>query len=286
MKYFFTFILMLVNILIAQNKNSVNYTDTLFIKHCSEIPIVDGNTNDKIWEEINWQPIDQVWITYGETIGEDDFNGFYKICWNEKTNLLYFLVKTHDDIFVDGYQYTTDPVKGKTYPDFDILEVFIDEDLSGGMHVFNSKNEIAEWGSNSVNAFTHHMVINKPEDGQIADLYVDCDIEGVSWDDYFIIDYKNHFNEYKVKRIGNDYYWEFSLAAYSDKYKHDKPEESRVNLYEGKKMGLSLAYCDNDGIDENPKTRDNFFGSVYVEEAAFNDHWKNADGYRRVVLVK
>ncbi|HPN38507.1 MAG TPA: sugar-binding protein [Melioribacteraceae bacterium] len=285
MKYFFTFLL-LSTILIAQNKNSVTFNDTLFIKHSDKIPVVDGIPNDEIWETINWEPIDQVWMTYGENIDKSDFNGFYKICWNEETNLLYFLVKTHDDYFVDGYKYSQNPAEGKNYPDFDILEIFIDEDLSGGLHVFNSKEEINLWGSNSVNAFTHHMVINKPDEGQTVTLYVDCDIEGISWEDYFIIDYKNHFNNYKVKRTGDEYCWEFSMGVYSDKYKHDKPEDSRVKLYNNKSMGLSLAYCDNDGVDESPKTRDNFFGSVYVEPDAYNDHWKDANGYRKVVLVK
>jgi hypothetical protein len=280
------FILCFSTLIFAQNKNSVNFNDTLLIRHCSEIPVIDGKDNDKIWAEIDWQPIDQVWMNYGESIPESDFYGYYKICWNEKSNLLYFLVKTHDDYFVDGYKYSKDPDLGKNYPDFDILEIFIDEDLSGGLHVFNSKDEIDQWGSSSVNAFTHHMVINKPDDGVCAELYADCDLEGISWDDYFIIDYKNHFKEYVVKRIGDDYYWEFSMGVYSDKYEHDKPEESRVKLKPNKCMGLSLAYCDNDGVDENPKTRDNFFGSVYVEPEAFNDHWKNADGYRRVKLIK
>lgn len=285
MKYLITILLFSV-LINAQNINSVKFTDTLFIKECKTIPIIDGNMEDEIWKELTWQPIDQVWINYGETIPESDFSGFYKICWNEKTNLLYFLVKTHDDVFVDGYKYDPNPLVGKNYPDFDILEVFIDEDLSGGLHVFNSVNEVDKWGSNSVNAFTHHMVINKPNDGETVGLYADCDLEGISWDNYFIIDYKNHFDEFKVKRDKDNYYWEFSLKVYSDKYKHESPDNSRIHLFANKCMGLSLAYCDNDGIDENPKTRDNFFGSVYVLPEAYNDHWKNADGYRRVKLIK
>ena len=50
-------------------------------------------------------------------------------------------------------------------------------------------------------------------------------------------------------------------------------------------MGLSLAYCDNDDPDENPKKRDNFFGSVWVPETANNDHWKDADGYGTIMLI-
>jgi hypothetical protein len=44
-----------------------------------------------------------------------------------------------------------------------------------------------------------------------------------------------------------------------------------------------MAYCDND----TPGTeRDNFFGSVWVPEEEYNDHWMNADGYGSVRLIK
>jgi hypothetical protein len=56
-------------------------------------------------------------------------------------------------------------------------------------------------------------------------------------------------------------------------------------LFDGKVMGLTLAYCDNDKPDVNPKTRDKFFGSVWVPAAAYNDHWMNADYFGIVKLT-
>jgi hypothetical protein len=48
-------------------------------------------------------------------------------------------------------------------------------------------------------------------------------------------------------------------------------------------MGMSMAYCEND----TPGTeRDNFFGSVWVPEEAYNDHWMNADGFGTVRLTR
>ena len=70
---------------------------------------------------------------------------------------------------------------------------------------------------------------------------------------------------------------------YDDSYDHSDPEASRVTLTGNREMGLSMAYCDND----TPGTaRDNFFGSVWVPEAAYNDHWMDADGFGRVRLIR
>ena len=79
---------------------------------------------------------------------------------------------------------------------------------------------------------------------------------------------------------------EFSLIVYNDTYEDGQADQARVQLAEGKEIGLSLACCDNDGADENPKTRDNFFGSVAVPEAKYNDHWIDAGDFGRVRLVE
>ena len=141
-------------------------------------------------------------------------------------------------------------------------------------------------GTNSSNAFSYHIVINAPKDGETTNDLVVCDITGKDWTNYITINYANHFKSFAARKNGTEMIWEFAIAVYSDKYDHKNPENSRVILSPNKKMGISLAYCDNDGLEENPKTRDNFIGSVYVEPDAYNDHWKNADGYRRVVLEK
>jgi hypothetical protein len=78
--------------------------------------------------------------------------------------------------------------------------------------------------------------------------------------------------------------WEFSLIVYNDTYEENNREAARIELSAGKIMGLSLAYCDNDDPNENPKRRDNMFGSVWEPEPR-NLHWQNADYFGRIKLV-
>ncbi len=274
-----------IDICEAQNNHSVKPNDTLVIFQSKELPTIDGNENDPCWGNIQWQPIDQTWIPYGDTVGRNDYFGEYKILWSKKTNLLYFVVKVTDDIFVDGYRYNSDPKKGDFYYNHDMLEVFIDEDHSGGLHVFDGENEIGkEWGINSANAFSYHMILDSPNDRETSHSFTACDLAGKSWDNYSIADYADHFQDFAMHKNGSEYIWEFSLKVYGDTYNDNNKEKSRVKLTSNKKMGISLAYCDNDDRNEDPKTRDNFFGSVAVPREANNDHWRNADLYRIVML--
>jgi len=285
--FLFLIFVLIANCFYAQNNLSIHTNDTLLISSTSKIPTIDGFDNDDCWKNTKWDPIDQVWMNYGDTLSNSDFSGKYKITWSPETNLLYFIAKTTDDVLVDGYVFNPDPKIADNYYNFDILEVFIDEDVSGGVHVFNGKGDIGkEWGTNSRNAFSHHIVINIPKDGETTKEVNICDIDGNSWDDYIISNYKHQFNDFIARRNGNEITWEFAIAVYTDKYDPQNPEAARVKLANNKKMSISFAYCDNDNLNENPPARDNFIGSVYVEKEQYNDHWKNADGYRRVKLVK
>jgi len=110
----------------------------------------DGISDEPVWENSRWYYIDQVWIPYRAALPAADFSGRFKVAWSEADNLLYFFAETSDDVFVDGYEYSSDPSSGGGYPDYDILEVFIDENKSGGKHVFDDG---ADWGTNGENAF-------------------------------------------------------------------------------------------------------------------------------------
>ncbi len=286
-KIFLLIVILIItsNVCGAQNNHSIKPDDTLIIYQSIELPTIDGKRNDHCWSNLQWQPIDQTWIPYGDTVARDDFFGEYKILWSKKTNLLYFLVKITDDVFVDGYRYNSDPKKGDFYYDHDMLEVFIDEDHSGGLHVFDGEGEIGkEWGANSANAFSYHMILDSPGENNTSRSFVACDLAGKSWDNYSIANYADHFNDFALHKNGNEYIWEFSIRVYSDHYQQNEKEKSRVQLYGNKQMGISLAYCDNDEQSEFPKTRDNFFGSVAVPKNANNDHWKNADHFSKVIL--
>jgi hypothetical protein len=243
-------------------------------KEATEIPTFDGVENDDCWTNAGWYPIDQTWITWGQSIDPADFHGEFKVSWSSQDNLMYFLVKITDDAFIDGYVYPNDG-----YPDFDIVEIFIDEDKSGGLHVFDNN---PTFGQNAENAFSYHLATSKPtEDGSSSDL-IACDISGTDWGNKITENYASHLPDFKLKRTGNIYTYEFALKVYTDDYSKSNPEASRRTLTENMLMGMSVAYCDNDAPDG---ARDNFFGSVWVPEAEYNDHWMNANGYGAVHLV-
>jgi hypothetical protein len=188
---------------------------------------------------------------------------------------MYYLVKVTDDAFIDGYVY---PASG--YPDYDIVEIFIDENKSGGLHVFDNN---PTWGQNAENAFSYHMATTKPADGGTTSDLVACDISGTDWGAAQKIEnYESHFPDFKMKRTGNVYTYEFSMIVFDDTYTNASPSTSVVTLTENKLMGMSMAYCDNDLPDG---ARDNFFGSVWVPAAEYNDHWMNANGFGSVRLL-
>ncbi len=257
--------------------------DTIKAQQVSMSPIVNGMADDVCWQNASWQLIDQVWIPYGDSVAATDFTGKFKVVWSSSENLLYFLVEIIDDVFVDGYVYNSDPNIGKGYPDHDIVEVFLDEDKSGGMHVFDGNN--SSWGKNAENAFAYHIAINAPQNGDTTTQCVVCDIAGTSWSNYEIPNYASHLPEFAVRKSDSLFTWEFSMAVFNDTFEKNNPKASRVKLESGKIMGLSLAYCDNDNPNEIPKKRDSFFGSVWVPEAAYNDHWKDASGFGTIELV-
>ncbi len=248
--------------------------EKIVVKEATIVPTIDADESDACWEKSEWIAINQTWIPYGEELPSEDFSGHFKVSWNTDSNLLYFIVKIKDDVFVDGYQYPDGD-----YPDYDIVEVFIDEDRSGGLHVFDDNQD---WGPNGENAFSYHIIPDHgPSGGETVTNFVVCDIAGTSWGDKQIPNYADHFPEFVLSKSGEYYIWEFSMKVYDSSYVHDNPEASRADLIQEKLMGLSMAYCDNDTPEDG---RDHFFGSTWVPEEAYNDHWKDATGYGAIVL--
>ncbi|MBO8130997.1 MAG: T9SS type A sorting domain-containing protein [Candidatus Marinimicrobia bacterium] len=256
--------------------------DTVMVYMASMPPIVDGYGNDECWRNAKWQPIDQVWMPYNAEVDSSDYWGRYKIMWSEEENLLYFLVEIYDDIAVGGLDLNN--VQG--IYNYDVLEVFIDEDKSGGLHVFDGIGSFGEeWGTNAENAFAYHIFSKFPDDGGVNYEKVVSDIAGTDWSHREDPNYADHFPEFALRRQGNLYTREFSLKVYDDTYEHSNPEDSRVKLCEGKIFGLSVAYCENDDPNEFPKKRDNFFGSVWVAREDSNNHWINADLFGTAKLI-
>lgn len=206
-------------------------------------PVIDGVGMDACWGAADWKALDQLWL--GEAFDKDDFFGRYKLSWDEEA--LYLLVEVTDDVLFDQHE---DPLQ--LWWDDDCVEVFLDEDNSGGEHQYNH------------NAFAYHVAL----DGNVVDLGPD---EAPRL-------YNHHVRSKKITS-GNTTVWELAITPYADTY-IDGGENEPVALHAKKKMGFALAYCDNDGSKE----RENFIGSVFVPGEDKNQGWIDANIFGTLVL--
>ncbi len=263
-------------------------SDTLKIHKVEKHPVFDGLASDSAWVNLDWHALDQVWIPWQAQYDSADFYGRYKVAWSEEENLMYFIVEITDDIVVDGYEYG---LQNAGYHNYDIVEVFIDENRSGGYHIFDATGSL---GNNAENAFSYHINANYPLDGEVQLEKTVEDLVGTGWGDRYFANYESHFPDFALRKNGDMYTWEFSMKVYGESYVSQNPsEDARIILEEGKKMGLSLAYCENDDLNESPAQRDVFFGSTpgnanMLENVdgslGFNQFWKNADLFGLAVL--
>jgi hypothetical protein len=260
-------------------------SDTLYIREVTDLPVIDGLGDDSCWENIEWLPIDQVWMPWGDTVDSTDFYGRYKLAWSGQENLIYVLLEIRDNVWSVAFE---PGVSAKIY-NFDMFEVFIDEDHSGGTHVFDGTGTIdSVYGKNGENAFGYHILTLFRNGRADREASYFNDLAGTCWDSALTVDYRDHFDEFEGIEEGTLHRWEFSLKVYDDSFEpNGDHSDSRVRLYAGKIMGLTLAYNDDDDPETDPaeSVRDNFFGSVAVEEEAWNDHWMNADDFRVVKLI-
>ena len=207
--------------------------------------VIDGVADDPVWASGEWYAIDQLWL--GPEYPAEDFNGRFKVAWTEER--LYVLVEVVDDILFDSHR---DPLV--QYWDDDCVEIFIDEDYSGGNHQFNH------------NAFAYHMSL----DNQAIDIGTDERPRNYS-----------HHVESRWKQTGNKIVWEFAIDIYTDEYVDGSDANRPVALYAGKIMGLMLAYCDNDGSE----LRENFVGSESVPEGPKDRGWIDAGLFGELILM-
>jgi len=102
-------------------------------------PIIDGQSIDSAWRAAPWQSIDQ--LSLGTQPSTDDFSGRFKVVWTESK--LFLLAEITDDVLIDTH---ADPLE--LYWEDDTLEIFLDEDKSGGKHLDN------------YNAFAYHLALD------------------------------------------------------------------------------------------------------------------------------
>ncbi len=227
----------------AANESNVNLNKPLYNVGYGT-PLINGVSDDAIWENVEWHALDQVWLGAAPT--PEDFSGRYKIAWDE--NNLYLLAEIADDTLIDIYQ---DGLQ--RFWDDDCLEVFLDEDASGGDHQYN------------YSAFAYHIAL----DGRVVDTRPDKNAG--YFDDHCISRRKS---EGKVST------WEVAIKVFSGKKYEEGGENIPMLLKSGKKMGFALAYCDNDHSAE----RENFVGSIFIDGDDKNRGWIDASVFGLLVL--
>ena len=207
-------------------------------------PVVDGVAEESVWNRAEWQAVDHRWL--GPEYSADDFHGRYKIVWNGTK--IYILAEIVDDTLIDTHR---DPLI--QYWDDDCLEIFIDEDFSGGDHQFNH------------NAFAYHVSL----DNQTIDIATNKQAQVYS-----------HHVQSRWKQQGSKLFWELAIDIYSDSYVDGSDENTPVTLSAGKLMGLMIAYCDNDGSE----LRENFIGSESVPTGPKDRGWIDAGLFGALIL--
>jgi hypothetical protein len=247
-KLFLIFLLQTIFISLSWHLNAQTQYDTLYA-YLSKTPVViDGIADDECWAEAQWHPIDQVWIPYGATMDEGDFQGRFKLAWDSL--YLYLLAEIVDDSLSDDH---ADPLQN--WWDDDCLEIFLDENRSKGNHERNN------------NAFAYHVSIFYDA--------IDMNTSGSG------VNYKSNLEVVMDTAADDTYIWEAAIKNYSAAFNISDPEASRVYLYHHKLMGFSLAYCDND----ETTARENFIGSAYMTAQHANDNYITADYFGSLLLV-
>ena len=207
---------------------------------------IDGVGSEPVWDRARWRPIENRWL--GPEYSPDDFQGRFKVVWTQ--DKLYILVEVVDDILFDSHR---DPLV--QYWDDDCLEIFLDEDFSGGNHQYNH------------NAFAYHMSL----DNRAIDIGTDKKAREYS-----------HHVESHWRAQGNTLTWEVAIDVYSDAYVDDSTRNRPVKLSAGKVLGLMLAWCDNDGSE----LRENFVGSETAPGEYKDRGWIDAGLFGSLVLVE
>lgn len=224
-------------------------------------PIIDGVAHDPAWQQGTWRSLSELIV--GSQPSKDDFSGRYKILWDEKK--LYLLVEITDDVLFDQH---ANPLH--LYWDDDCIEIFIDEDASGGNHQFN------------FNAFAYHVAL----DNQAVDIgYKNAD----GSPDFLALN-EHITNKWQRSSVAPHLLtWELAIDVYDDSFTYQTIENKRaftgkpVKLFNGKKLGFMLAYCDNDGSKE----REHFMGSTPITAINGNKNlgYITADIFDKLVLV-
>lgn len=252
-------------------------------------PTIDGVANDREWKSASWRDVAYTIIDAAEA-GEpaaEDISGRYKVVWTRKA--LYLLAEIKDDRLSDDY-----PSPFDNWWNEDTLEIFIDEDNSGGYHGWDpvADNPMAEH-----NAYAYHIGL----DNQALDIGPNASLEvGPQL-------YPEHIrSSWKRDPESHSIIWEVEIKVFDDQYLPGMSQydllQSRQMLKAGKTMGFMVSLIDADGVDLNGsggQDREYFMGDVDVpvwqaEDGGFpmpdwmgkNRGWVDAGVFGNLKLVK
>ena len=221
--------------------------DGFFKAHKTKSPIkIDGYSKDRTWSSLNWYDMNYLWM--GNRVDSIDYHGRFKLSWDSQ--YLYILVEVIDDklnpTLANGLE---------NYWKGDYVEVFIDEDKSGGIHQFNHQ------------AFAYHV----STEGHAIDknMYK----ETIFFDDHI---------EVERSQEGNRHLWEMAIKLFDNQFNENSTENTPVEIVNQKSIGFSLAYGDNDGNN----SRDNFMGSKKTHGKNNDEGYINSDVFGSILFIE
>ena len=225
------------------------------LKHTTESIAIDGRVNEAAWQTATWYPLSHLMV--GKPAQAQDFSGRFKLLW--QADALYLLAEIIDDKNVDQH-----PNPLLNYWDDDCLEIFIDEDASGGEHTTN------------FNAFAYHLAL----DNQVVDIGPNLPDGSTN----FIL--LNDHVENRWQRTTTPPHpmiWEAKIYVYDDSFTLDNKQHQPVALTNNKVLGFMLAYCDNDGAPQ----REHFYGSTAITPVNGDKNlgYKDASVFSRLTLL-
>ncbi len=220
--------------------------DGFFKARKSTAPVqIDGCNADAIWSSVDWYDMNYLWM--GDKVDSKDYHGRFKLSWDNQ--YLYILVEVIDDqlhpTLEDGLE---------NYWKGDYVEVFIDEDTSGGDHKFNHQ------------AFAYHV----STEGHAIDK--NTRQETVYFD--------NHV-EVARSQEGNKHLWEMAFKLFDKQFDEKAANNVPVKIFTNKKIGFSMAYGDNDGNN----SRENFMGSKKTHGNNNDEGYVNSDVFGTILFI-
>ncbi|MFT5847578.1 MAG: hypothetical protein ACJARX_000249 [Psychroserpens sp.] len=220
--------------------------DGFFKAHKSKSPVqIDGCNKDRIWSSVDWYDMNYLWM--GNKVDTTDYKGRFKLAWDSQ--YLYVLVEVVDDKLNPTLENGIE-----NYWKGDYVEVFIDEDKSGGNHKFNHQ------------AFAYHV----STEGHVIDK--NTSQETVFFDD--------HIDVIRSQE-GDKYLWEMAIKLFDNQFDENSSKNRPVKILEQKSIGFSIAYGDNDRND----TRENFMGSKKTHGTNNDDGYVNSDVFGTVLFI-